>query len=319
MKNTILLCLIAYFLSTGCNDYPKEQSNLENLPTTNLDIQELLRLLKNPKNNQVMVVAHRGDWRNAPENSIQAIINSIEIGVHVVEIDVRMTKDSALVLMHDHTIDRTTTGKGSVSEWTLDSLKTLYLRNGANHPTEHRIPTLEEAMLACKGKVLVNLDKCYPYFNEAYQILKQTGTIDHVIMKGNVPYQTLKKEFGHYLEEVIYMPIVDLNKPDATKVIANYQENLKPVAFELIFSKVNDSVLNNMEALKHSDSRIWVNSLWPSLNGGHSDDRALLDSEANYGWLLDNGVSIIQTDRPKFLISYLNSKKLKQDTLAMDL
>ena len=45
--------------------------------------------------------------------------------------------------MHDKTLDRTTTGKGKVAEWTLDSIRTLYLKNGAALKTKHRVPTLE--------------------------------------------------------------------------------------------------------------------------------------------------------------------------------
>ena len=59
-----------------------------------------------------MVVSHRGDWRNAPENSIQAFRNCIDMGVDMVELDLKKTKDGVLVLMHDKKIDRTMNGKG---------------------------------------------------------------------------------------------------------------------------------------------------------------------------------------------------------------
>ena len=91
-------------------------------------IQEKIANLKDAKNNQVIVVSHRGDWRNAPENSLQAIKNCITMGVDMVEIDIRETKDGHLVVIHDKTLDRTTNGKGKVKEWSLDSLKTLYLK-----------------------------------------------------------------------------------------------------------------------------------------------------------------------------------------------
>ena len=74
---------------------------------------------------QVIVVAHRGDWRYAPENSIAAIEHSIAVGVDVVELDLQLTKDSVLIVMHDGTLNRTTTGKGNVKDWPLDSIKTL--------------------------------------------------------------------------------------------------------------------------------------------------------------------------------------------------
>lgn len=81
------------------------------------------------------------------------------------ELDVQKTKDGQLILMHDKTLDRTTTGKGKVAEWTLDSIRTLYLKNGAALKTKHRVPTLEEALWVAKGRVMVNLDKAYPIFD----------------------------------------------------------------------------------------------------------------------------------------------------------
>ena len=64
-----------------------------------------------PAEKSILVVSHRADWRNAPENSLQAIQNCIDMGVDMVEIDLKRTKDGHLILMHDKTIDRTTTGK----------------------------------------------------------------------------------------------------------------------------------------------------------------------------------------------------------------
>ena len=67
------------------------------------------------KSKYVTVVAHRGDWRNSPENSMQAFRNCLEMGVDMIEIDVRKTKDNELVIIHDATVDRTTNGKGKVA------------------------------------------------------------------------------------------------------------------------------------------------------------------------------------------------------------
>ena len=106
----------------------------------------------------VIVVAHRGDWRNFPENSLEAIDNAIKMGVDIVELDVKKTKDGELILMHDRTLDRTTTGKGLVSENTLSDIRKLNLRNGCNIRTIHKVPTLEEALLHAKGK---NHDKIW--------------------------------------------------------------------------------------------------------------------------------------------------------------
>ena len=79
--------------------------------------------LLNRNQSSVIVVAHRGDWRNFPENSLEAIDNAIKMGVDVVELDVQRTKDGKLILMHDSTLNRTTTGEGQISEITLDSIQ----------------------------------------------------------------------------------------------------------------------------------------------------------------------------------------------------
>ncbi len=123
--------------------------------------------LLNRNLHSVIVVSHRADWRNFPENSLEAIESAIRMGVDVVELDLQRTKDGKLILMHDSKLDRTTTGKGKVSDWTLDSIKTLRLKNGCNIKTIHKVPTLEEALLAAKGKIMINLDKADRYFRSS--------------------------------------------------------------------------------------------------------------------------------------------------------
>ena len=70
--------------------------------------------IHDPASKYIVVASHRGDWRNYPENSIPAIESVIRMGVDIMELDLKLTKDSVLVLCHDHTIDRTTTGRGRV-------------------------------------------------------------------------------------------------------------------------------------------------------------------------------------------------------------
>ena len=103
---------------------------------------------------KILVVSHRADWRNAPENSLQGIQNCIDMGVDMVEIDLKRTKDGHLVVMHDKTINRTMSGKGLVEDYTLAELKAMRLKNGVACKTRHQIPTLEEGMLLCKGKII---------------------------------------------------------------------------------------------------------------------------------------------------------------------
>lgn len=302
-----LVKLIIFFVIACLLGLPVEASLK---PDKKSSFNKIISYLNNPTDKFILVAAHRGDWRNAPENSIQAIKNCIEMGVDIVEVDVSMTKDSVLVLMHDETIDRTTTGKGLLSDWTLDSLKNLYLRNGANHPTHHKIPTLEEAMCAAKGKIMINLDKCYSYFDEVYAVLQKTQTTDHVIMKGKIPFSQLKEEFGNYLDKVLFMPIIVLDEANSEKIIEEYLNQFNPVAFEFVFKDEKSPVLNTLKIIRSKGSCVWANSLWESLNAGYSDDMAVNHTDSIYGWYVEKGVNMIQTDRPELLLNYLRSKGL---------
>ena len=259
----------------------------------------------------VIVVAHRGDWRNFPENSLEAIDNAIKMGVDIVELDVKKTKDGELILMHDRTLDRTTTGKGLVSENTLSDIRKLNLRNGCNIRTIHKVPTLEEALLHAKGKIMINLDQADLYFDQIYELMKKTETTKQIIMKGRRPVAEVKKQFGDYLEDVIYMPIVDLDASGAEKHIEAFIKDMSPVAFELLFVKDTNLLPKKLATTLNGRSLIWYNTLWDTMAGGHDDDMSLQNPDSGYGYLIDTlGCRIIQTDRPAYLLDYLRKRKL---------
>lgn len=272
-------------------------------------VDEIRTTLLNPKNNSVLVVAHSGDWRYAPENSLAAIENVIKMGVDIVELDIHKTKDGHLILMHDNTLDRTTTGHGKISDYTLAEIKKLKLRNGLGIHTRHTVPTLKEALLLAKGKIMINLDKAYDLFDEVFALLEETGTTEQIIMKGRQPAQQVKKEFGKYLDKIIFMPVVDLDKEDAMSKVEDYLKELSPVAFE--FSYVSDSnpLPRKIGKRLKGKSLIWYNTLWDTMSGGHDDESALNDPQKEYGYLIDTlGAGIIQTDVPGFLIQYLKER-----------
>lgn len=308
VKNSLLF-LIGIAALYGCNT--STQMTAETAPEADR-AQTLRNRILNGDTTQVMVVAHRGDWRYAPENSIAAIEHSIAVGVDVVELDLQMSKDSVLMVIHDSKLDRTTTGKGRVDEWTLDSLRTLKLKNGAGIRTMHSLPTLEEAMLAAKGKVLVNLDKADRFFDLLMPVLEKTGTTEQVIMKGAKPAAVVDSLYGKYLDKVIYMPVVNIDKPGAPELMEGFMTELKPAAYELVYA--NDSTVAYPRQLKNQlsgNALIWYNTLWDTLCGGHDDDLALSDPDAAFGFLVDSlGARIIQTDRAELLLDYLRSRSL---------
>lgn len=259
----------------------------------------------------VIVASHRGDWRNFPENSLEAIDNAIAMGVDIVELDVNRTKDGTLILMHDPGLDRTTTGNGLIADTTMAYIKTLKLKNGCNIRTVHNVPTLEEALLHARGKVMINLDKADRYFDQVYDLLQKTGTTNQIIMKGNDSAERVKQKYGGYLNNVIYMPIVNLDKDNAEEQIEMFMDDMHPVAFELLYELDSNPVPVKLKESLKGRSLIWYNTLWDTMAGGHDDDASLKDFDNGYGYLIDKlGARIIQTDRPQFLLDYLRSRNL---------
>lgn len=307
MKKTINRALIMLISSMliGCAQSKQQDKQSDNLE---LGIQQLANL-RAIENQQIIVVAHRADWRNSPENSIQSIQNCINMGVDMVEIDLKISKDGVLILMHDKTLDRTTTGKGNPEDYTLEELKAMRLRNGAGHKTGHQIPTFEETMLLCKDKVLVNVDKGYDYFKEVYEVLERTGTTEQCLIKAGFPYERVKTENSDVLEKSIFMPIVNLERADAEEMIEGYMGKLNPQAFELVFANETPEVLRLIEKVRNSGAKLFINALWPELSAGHDDDRAIEQNQPNesWGWIVNQGAHFIQTDRPAALIEYLRS------------
>jgi glycerophosphoryl diester phosphodiesterase len=103
-------------------------------------------------------VAHRGASGNYPENTLIAFQKALEIGVDEIELDLHMTKDDHLIVMHDSTVDRTTNGTGAIAELTLDEIKALDAGRvfGEQFKAE-RVPMWEEALDLVQGKVELNV------------------------------------------------------------------------------------------------------------------------------------------------------------------
>lgn len=105
-------------------------------------------------------IAHRGASGNFPENTVCAFRAAIDAGAEMCELDVQLSRDGAIVVIHDETVERTTDGKGEVAELTLEELKRLdagaKFKGGA--VKGERIPTLDEVFSATSGKCGLNIE-----------------------------------------------------------------------------------------------------------------------------------------------------------------
>ena len=121
--------------------------------------EELQSYLRWTSERSPLISAHRGGpLPGYPENCIATFEKALSYAPCLIECDVRKSKDSVLVIMHDTTLDRTTTGKGNVCDYTLNELKKLKLKDNQGKVTPYQIPTLAEVLEWARKKAIIELD-----------------------------------------------------------------------------------------------------------------------------------------------------------------
>lgn len=296
----------------GCRSAAKDAQVAEKAEPKNKALQ-VVETLHDPNSQYVVVVSHRGDWRNYPENSIPAIESVIRMGVDMMELDLKMTKDSVLVLCHDWTLDRTTTGHGPVSEYSYEELLQFDLKRGHGIAIPGlKIPTLRQALEVCKDRITVNVDQGYQYYDQVLEIAEELGVTDQLLIKSGNLWSDVQSKLAEHSHNLMYMPVVTLNGSDWSHTLfESYIISEEPqMAYEICFDELDDEVKETVSRVLASGSKVWVNTIWASLCGGYDDDRAFDsdDPASVYDTILNLGTSIIQTDRPELLIRYLESK-----------
>lgn len=116
------------------------------------------------ENKNIIITGHRGAAGLAPENTLAAIQLAIELGVDRIEIDVQQTKDNKIIVLHDRTLRRTTTGHGFVKNLTYDEI----LQFSAGYKfnkfyINEKVPTLEQVIDLIDGKVELLIETKYSY------------------------------------------------------------------------------------------------------------------------------------------------------------
>jgi glycerophosphoryl diester phosphodiesterase len=146
----------------------------------------------NLNKHRTLVEAHRGNSISAPENTMEAFEQAIEIGVDRVELDLRLSKDNKLVVIHDDTVDRTTNGSGVVSQMNFKTIASLDAGSWKDEKYKGaKVPLLHEVFELCKHKTIVNIDlksaKAVPYMVKA---ILDMNMEDHVVITGKIPQCT---------------------------------------------------------------------------------------------------------------------------------
>ena len=256
--------------------------------------EQILEKFQNPQSESVFVTAHRAVHINYPGNSIAAINEAIQIGVDIIEIDIRQTKDSVLVLMHDEEISKLTNGKGFIHEMMYSEIKNINLNIKSREDTIiHFIPTLKEVFEITKKKIFIDLDIKNAPVNNLLKLIHETGMQEQVII--------FESDFT-YLDNVIAIDSTIMIMPRAHSfdefegIINRYH----PFAIHIDLDFLNDKTVNLADS---SDVFVFVKSLgWPDIKAWFGLSKFV------FGLMVKNGADIIQTDQPYLLINYLRKE-----------
>lgn len=252
-------------------------------------------------NPQILTVAHRGLWTYAPENSITAIRDAIAAGVEIVEIDAQASADGTLVVIHDDTLDRTSTGMGIVEELPFATIRQARLRNnggGADaEVTQEFVPTLAEALEEARGRIAVNIDTKFARDLPAIAAeVRRLSMQDQAILKTPVDPAS-----GHFpIRDAEWFGIIP-HMPMFSVRPGRFAEDLRRIAplaapmIEVRFADITD-LMEGREELERQNIRLWINTLDVSHCLDFNDSRAAENPEAVWGMLADAGVGAIQTD-----------------------
>ena len=209
--------------------------------------------------NYVFVTMHRGDWRHAPENSVDAIKGAIAMGADIVELDVALTKDGEYVLLHDGALDRVSNGKGKSKDLTLAEIRKFRLKGvDGKSVTDYEILTLKEALALTKGKILVNLDKFPRDPQGIAEYVRSLGMEKEVILKGIFMPDALKKKMKNQWAGIedgtfYYMPIIWLNKADSSAAKAGTGSVVQGIEVRMI--KPNPAFRGRQQPGQHIQQR----------------------------------------------------------------
>jgi glycerophosphoryl diester phosphodiesterase len=260
------------------------------------------------------VVAHRGIWRDAPENSLVAIEAAIHAGCDVVEIDVRRSADGGLFLLHDKTLQRMAGIDEAPEALSSARLASLTLRNRdggeSNEMTAERLPSLQQLFDLTRDRIFVHLDvKDRAIIPQVIACARDLDVAGQVDFWGNL---RSTDDLAWVRETVSPHGVLFIAK---SRIGATHPEadlgllfQLAPDVCEVCFDHIDDIAALHPRA-RHAGMALWANTLDSVAFAGFTDTAAMQNPDAIWGRLIEAGISLIQTDEPVALKSYLASRR----------
>ena len=247
-----------------------------------------------PPRHSFTISCHRGDHTHAPENTLKAYENAITAGADYVEIDLRTTVDSQLVIMHDATVNRTTNGIGLVKDMRYDSLTKLRVKD-KTHPEwgEHPIPTFSQVLELCKDKIYIYLDFKNADPGAAYRLIRKYGMEKQVVV-----YINAEQQFHDWRRVAPSMPLI-VSLPATVKDTISLKKFLDKVNPEILdggYDQYTQEMITMAQRLGYT--------VFPDIQGP-AEGPALWEQP------VQKGIKALQTDHPEDLIAWLVGRSIR--------
>ena len=271
-----------------------------------------MEALAHKRKKGILIAAHRGtSGGNIPCNTTAAFTAALMEKADIIELDVAVSRDGELFVFHPGMEHAHVRKVRMISGRSAASVAKLRFVNQDDAKTSYGVEKLEDVLSFLKGKCYINIDKFWTAPEKITQTVRRCGVEEQVIIKANSmdDFKNVEK----FAPDLPFMPVIG-DKDEVTQKIA--QMNINLIGAEVLFREDTAPVCSPeyIASMHERGLMRWGNSIVynerANIAAGHTDDCALRGNPENgWGWYVDRGFDIIQTDWAGICRSWLNENK----------
>ncbi len=263
-------------------------------------------------NDNVQVVAHRGAaGSNIPCNTIPAFDIALKGGASILEMDLFKSTDGKIFIFHTGKEPYQLNKNIDLTKLDSEEIKKLRLINVDFYPTQWGINSFDDVLEHFKNRCILNLDRIGDCIPDVIKAVERHNMKDQVLLK-HAPIPSVLKIIEDVAPDYMFMPIY-MEKDNASEIIEKM--NINYIGAELVFETEKSPVIQPeyIESMKKRGKTLWGNAVLYNykipLSAGHTDDVSMIDDpDKGWGWLVDHGFDIIQTDWTYQCCKYLKDR-----------
>lgn len=261
--------------------------------------------------NKILIAAHRGISGGAIVfNTIPAYENALRHKADIIELDAAMTTDGVFYTFHDGTEPLVLGTSRNIRSMDSAYVDQLFINNSCLDKTNEKLNRLKDVFEHLRGRCLINVDRAWFYWDKIIRFIQDEDMTGQVVLKSHPNEKDLEtlEQLG---PDITYMPMIETTRE--WELIGKYKINCPMV--ELLFKTLDSPVIQDsfLERLHRENILLWGNPLalnyFTIYNAGKDDVHAIMgDPDGNWGWFVDKGFDILQTEWPLLLREYLQSR-----------